>query len=187
MHNGISTFACSETQKFGHVTFFWNGNRSGYFDSKMETYLEVRGWTGGGGDTRAGGRTRHCSRPTPRPPACGGRALHGVLAVTHNPVHRSSLHGAPTGPHLRPGSRPFSSLQIPSDKVPFNELPDMKAFEITEAGKEALRSGKYQMVRSSLRHHPWKARLPASCHVGRRTGRRVPFLPAPARRAGLVT
>ena len=39
--NGISTFACSETQKFGHVTFFWNGNRSGYFDAKLETYLEV--------------------------------------------------------------------------------------------------------------------------------------------------
>ena len=30
--NGLSIFACSETQKFGHVTFFWNGNRSGYFD-----------------------------------------------------------------------------------------------------------------------------------------------------------
>jgi bisphosphoglycerate-independent phosphoglycerate mutase (AlkP superfamily) len=42
VHNGISTFACSETQKFGHVTFFWNGNRSGYFDSKLETYLEVQ-------------------------------------------------------------------------------------------------------------------------------------------------
>lgn len=39
--NGVSTFACSETQKFGHVTFFWNGNRSGYFDSSKETYLEV--------------------------------------------------------------------------------------------------------------------------------------------------
>jgi 2,3-bisphosphoglycerate-independent phosphoglycerate mutase len=45
--NGISTFACSETQKFGHVTFFWNGNRSGYFDSKLETYLEVREFEGG--------------------------------------------------------------------------------------------------------------------------------------------
>jgi 2,3-bisphosphoglycerate-independent phosphoglycerate mutase len=76
VHNGISTFACSETQKFGHVTFFWNGNRSGYFDSNLETYLE-----------------------------------------------------------------------IPSDKVPFNEKPDMKAYEITEAGKEAMRSGKYQMIR----------------------------------------
>jgi 2,3-bisphosphoglycerate-independent phosphoglycerate mutase len=40
--SGVRTFACSETQKFGHVTFFWNGNRSGYFDSKLETYLEVR-------------------------------------------------------------------------------------------------------------------------------------------------
>ncbi len=35
--NGLRTFACSETQKFGHVTFFWNGNRSGYFDDKLET------------------------------------------------------------------------------------------------------------------------------------------------------
>lgn len=40
--NGKSTFVCSETQKFGHVTFFWNGNRSGYFDEKLETYVEVR-------------------------------------------------------------------------------------------------------------------------------------------------
>jgi hypothetical protein len=39
--SGIRTFACSETQKFGHVTFFWNGNRSGYFDSKLETFIEV--------------------------------------------------------------------------------------------------------------------------------------------------
>eukprot|EP01023_Acetabularia_acetabulum_P034930 TRINITY_DN3286_c0_g1_i5.p1 TRINITY_DN3286_c0_g1~~TRINITY_DN3286_c0_g1_i5.p1 ORF type:complete len:560 (+),score=123.28 TRINITY_DN3286_c0_g1_i5:81-1760(+) len=39
--NGISTFACSETQKFGHVTFFWNGNRSGYFDETLETYIEI--------------------------------------------------------------------------------------------------------------------------------------------------
>ncbi|KAL8088390.1 hypothetical protein AgCh_038242 [Apium graveolens] len=40
-HNGVRTFACSETVKFGHVTFFWNGNRSGYFDSEMEEYVEV--------------------------------------------------------------------------------------------------------------------------------------------------
>ena len=26
----------------GHVTFFWNGNRSGYFDEELETYVEVR-------------------------------------------------------------------------------------------------------------------------------------------------
>eukprot|EP00967_Tisochrysis_lutea_P098833 scaffold146297_cov26-Tisochrysis_lutea.AAC.3 len=39
--NGLKTFACSETQKFGHVTFFWNGNRSGYFDENLETYVEI--------------------------------------------------------------------------------------------------------------------------------------------------
>ena len=31
----------SETVKFGHVTFFWNGNRSGYFDASMEEYVEI--------------------------------------------------------------------------------------------------------------------------------------------------
>lgn len=36
---GIQQFACSETQKFGHVTYFWNGNRSNKFEG--ETYLEV--------------------------------------------------------------------------------------------------------------------------------------------------
>uniref|UniRef100_A0ACD5VRU3 Uncharacterized protein n=2 Tax=Avena sativa TaxID=4498 RepID=A0ACD5VRU3_AVESA len=39
--NGVRTFACSETVKFGHVTFFWNGNRSGYFDETKEEYIEV--------------------------------------------------------------------------------------------------------------------------------------------------
>ena len=35
-------FVCdSETVKFGHVTFFWNGNRSGYFDETKEEYVEV--------------------------------------------------------------------------------------------------------------------------------------------------
>lgn len=38
-------------------------------------------------------------------------------------------------------------MQIPSDKVVFNEKPDMKAREITDAGKAALASGKYDMVR----------------------------------------
>ncbi|XP_051151944.1 2,3-bisphosphoglycerate-independent phosphoglycerate mutase [Andrographis paniculata] len=41
VHNGIRTFACSETVKFGHVTFFWNGNRSGYFNSELEEYVEI--------------------------------------------------------------------------------------------------------------------------------------------------
>ena len=38
--NGVAQFACAETQKFGHVTYFWNGNRSGAFDAKTETYVE---------------------------------------------------------------------------------------------------------------------------------------------------
>jgi 2,3-bisphosphoglycerate-independent phosphoglycerate mutase len=38
---GKRTFAVSETQKFGHVTFFFNGNRSGRLDEELETYLEI--------------------------------------------------------------------------------------------------------------------------------------------------
>jgi 2,3-bisphosphoglycerate-independent phosphoglycerate mutase len=39
--NRIPQLAISETQKFGHVTYFWNGNRSGYFDDQYENYIEV--------------------------------------------------------------------------------------------------------------------------------------------------
>ncbi|MCB9757729.1 MAG: 2,3-bisphosphoglycerate-independent phosphoglycerate mutase [Candidatus Omnitrophica bacterium] len=38
---GIKTFAISETQKFGHVTYFWNGNNSGYVCEDLEKYIEV--------------------------------------------------------------------------------------------------------------------------------------------------
>lgn len=38
---GISQLAISETQKYGHVTYFWNGNRSGKFDDELETYVEI--------------------------------------------------------------------------------------------------------------------------------------------------
>nr|HPN85227.1 2,3-bisphosphoglycerate-independent phosphoglycerate mutase [Victivallales bacterium] len=38
---GVSQMALSETQKFGHVTYFYNGNRSGYFDKKLEEYIEI--------------------------------------------------------------------------------------------------------------------------------------------------
>ncbi|MBU1564432.1 MAG: 2,3-bisphosphoglycerate-independent phosphoglycerate mutase [Proteobacteria bacterium] len=37
----VAAYAISETQKFGHVTYFWNGNRSGYIDKKLETYAEI--------------------------------------------------------------------------------------------------------------------------------------------------
>jgi 2,3-bisphosphoglycerate-independent phosphoglycerate mutase len=38
---GVTTFAISETQKFGHVTYFWNGNKSGYIDENLEKYVEI--------------------------------------------------------------------------------------------------------------------------------------------------
>ena len=75
--SGITQFACSETQKFGHVTYFWNGNRSGKFDG--ETYEEV-----------------------------------------------------------------------PSDVVPFEQRPWMKAAEIADAMIAALKSGKYRTLRCNF-------------------------------------
>ncbi len=38
---GIAQYAISETQKYGHVTYFWNGNRSGKFSEELETYVEI--------------------------------------------------------------------------------------------------------------------------------------------------
>ena len=73
---GMRCFAISETQKFGHVTFFWNGNRSGYINESLETYVE-----------------------------------------------------------------------IPSDNVPFDQAPAMKAAEITDATIELLRNGQFDWGR----------------------------------------
>jgi len=38
---GVRQLAVSETQKFGHVTCFWNGNRSGYLDKATECYIKA--------------------------------------------------------------------------------------------------------------------------------------------------
>ena len=38
---GIKELAISETQKYGHVTYFWNGNKSGKFSEELETYIEI--------------------------------------------------------------------------------------------------------------------------------------------------
>ncbi len=73
---GITQFACAETQKYGHVTYFWNGNRSGKFSDKLETYAEV-----------------------------------------------------------------------PSDRVPFELRPWMKAAEVTDEVVAAIASGKHQLLR----------------------------------------
>jgi 2,3-bisphosphoglycerate-independent phosphoglycerate mutase len=39
--NGVCQLAISETQKYGHVTYFWNGNRTEPFDRKNEVYVEI--------------------------------------------------------------------------------------------------------------------------------------------------
>lgn len=73
---GIKAFAISETQKFGHVTYFWNGNNSGYVCESLERYVE-----------------------------------------------------------------------IPSDKIRFEQAPRMKADEITDATIELLKSGEFKFGR----------------------------------------
>jgi len=74
--NRVAQYAISETQKFGHVTYFWNGNNSGKFDSSLEEWVE-----------------------------------------------------------------------IPSDKIPFDQAPEMKAREIADTLEQALRSGSYKFLR----------------------------------------
>ncbi len=72
----VKSYALSETQKFGHVTYFWNGNRSEKFDETLEDWLE-----------------------------------------------------------------------IPSDVVPFDQRPWMKAAEVTDALLDAMKTQKYQFLR----------------------------------------
>ena len=38
---GVKSYAVSETQKYGHVTYFWNGNRSEKFSDELEVWEEV--------------------------------------------------------------------------------------------------------------------------------------------------
>ncbi|MBQ8415372.1 MAG: 2,3-bisphosphoglycerate-independent phosphoglycerate mutase, partial [Clostridia bacterium] len=40
-NTGIPVLAISETQKYGHVTYFWNGNKSGKFSEELEDYIEI--------------------------------------------------------------------------------------------------------------------------------------------------
>lgn len=41
VNKGIKSYAVSETQKYGHVTYFWNGNRSEKFSDALEVWEEV--------------------------------------------------------------------------------------------------------------------------------------------------
>jgi 2,3-bisphosphoglycerate-independent phosphoglycerate mutase len=40
--SGVRQFSISETQKFGHITYFFNGNRTGKFSEELETYEEIK-------------------------------------------------------------------------------------------------------------------------------------------------
>ena len=40
--SGVHLLAISETQKYGHVTYFFNGNKLGKFDEQLEDYVEVK-------------------------------------------------------------------------------------------------------------------------------------------------
>ena len=39
--SGVTQYSISETQKFGHITYFFNGNKSGKFSDELETYVEI--------------------------------------------------------------------------------------------------------------------------------------------------
>lgn len=39
--HGVKQYAVSETQKYGHVTYFWNGNKSGKTSEELEVFCEV--------------------------------------------------------------------------------------------------------------------------------------------------
>ena len=42
VNHGIRQYAISETQKYGHVTYFWNGNRSEKFNESLEDFVEIK-------------------------------------------------------------------------------------------------------------------------------------------------
>lgn len=42
VEEGINEFAVSETQKYGHVTYFWNGNKLNKVSEELETWVEVK-------------------------------------------------------------------------------------------------------------------------------------------------
>lgn len=40
--SGVHLMALSETQKYGHVTYFFNGNKLGKFSEELEDYVEIK-------------------------------------------------------------------------------------------------------------------------------------------------
>jgi 2,3-bisphosphoglycerate-independent phosphoglycerate mutase len=45
VRNGMKRYSCSETHKYGHVTYFFSGNRAAKFDDKLEKYVCVQSYT----------------------------------------------------------------------------------------------------------------------------------------------
>ncbi|MCL2445039.1 2,3-bisphosphoglycerate-independent phosphoglycerate mutase [Candidatus Saccharibacteria bacterium] len=46
VENGLRRFVASESIKFGHVTFYYNGNKKGKFSEEMEEYVDLPNKTG---------------------------------------------------------------------------------------------------------------------------------------------
>ncbi len=46
VQNGVHRFVISESIKFGHVTFYFNGNKKGRFSDELEEYVDVPNKTG---------------------------------------------------------------------------------------------------------------------------------------------
>ncbi|MAE71929.1 MAG: phosphoglycerate mutase (2,3-diphosphoglycerate-independent) [Gemmatimonadetes bacterium] len=83
---GIGQVACSETQKFGHVTYFWNGNRSGAFDAQLEQYIEIPSYD-----------PPFDARPEMRAPEIAEMVLREVAAGDHRFLRLNFANGDMVG------------------------------------------------------------------------------------------
>lgn len=98
---GKRQMACAETQKYGHVTYFWNGNNSGVFDPSTGRFTEVP--------------SESIQRDTYRAT-----------------MRRGSLE---------------AYIEVPSDRVPFEQRPWMKAAEVTDAVIDTMREQPFDLIR----------------------------------------
>lgn len=116
------------------MTFFWNGNRSGYLDTKRERFEEV------GPRLLAWGQCRWCTDVQHWWPA---QSLLVVLWPS-SMDHTSRFYCCLSAPSTAPP-------QIPSDQgISFDQRPAMKAREIADATKQALLSGDFDFVRCNF-------------------------------------
>ncbi len=83
---GKRSFAVSETQKYGHVTYFFNGNRSGRIDPDLETYVEVPSDSGD-----------FASRPWMKAAEVTDRAVAAILSGDYDHVRLNLANGDMVG------------------------------------------------------------------------------------------